>query len=120
VTTRIDQVVALAAELGAARAEVVRLEAELAALLGGGATKRVPREKPVGKVATAPAAAAAQPGSRVDPIRDEIVALAKQGLGRNEIAERLGLKGRAGVVKVGNHLYRARQAGTLPKAEASR
>jgi DNA-binding CsgD family transcriptional regulator len=110
-TTRIDQVVALAAELGAARAEVVRIEAELDALLGGGATKRVPREKPVGKVATA-----ASHGRPVSPARDQVLSLAKEGASPNAIAEKLGLTPSA----VAGHLFRARKAGTLPKAEASR
>src|SRR3954462_7409210 len=113
VTTRIDQVVALAAELGAARAEVVRLEAELAALLGGGG-ERPRKEKPVGKVATAPA-----PDGKVGrgERRQQIVALWKEGVtDSGEIAKRLGITRKV----AGIALWHARKDGDLPKAEKSR
>lgn len=50
----------------------------------------------------------------------EAEAMARDGLDAATIATRLGFKGRPGLVKVRNYLYRARQAGRLPKAEASR
>lgn len=119
--SRVDRAVGLVRALDAARTEVARLEAEVDEMLGGGSAEPEPS-----KPSPRPAPPAATNGHRSghgrkpDPIRDQIVALAKEGMGRNDIAEKLGLKGRAGQVQVGNHIYRARQAGALPKAGASR
>lgn len=55
-----------------------------------------------------------------DELRDKIVALAQDGQRPAAIASQLGLAGREGMMKISNFLYRARKAGTLPKAEASR
>jgi hypothetical protein len=140
---RLDQVLALAARLNDARAEVTRLEAELEALFEG----RAPAKARIDSRGTQPArpgrrsrkeagvaAAAAAPGEPpippavrgetgpghyprpTDERRDRIVALAKDGRSPTDIAAQLGVGPRI----VNMTLWRARKAGRLPKGGKSR
>lgn len=108
-TRVVDKVMDVATRLVEARAAVAQLEAELEALVGEGGAKPAKKEPERASKAAAPAANGRH-GRKPDPVRDRIVALAKKGLGRVEIAKELG----EDLVKVANHLYRARMAGDLP------
>jgi hypothetical protein len=121
---RIDRVVDLASRLAEARAEVARLEEELEGMLGGGKERAEPGEdKPVGS--PAPATNGKSNGNghghgrTPSPLRAQVVELAEDGLGPKEIASKLELQGRRGLIAVRNQLARARRAGQLPKAGAS-
>jgi hypothetical protein len=114
----IDQVVALASELGAARVEVARLEAELAALLGvdeAAAAAVVVQDRPLGKLVKALAATNRKvpKGER----RRQVVGLWRDGVTDTaEIAKRLGITRKV----AGIALWHARRDGDIPKAGASR
>lgn len=146
---RLERILELAPKLTAARAEVARLEAELDALMGTPATlgtatlgtaatlpllrfstgeaqqeEPAPATRPNGvqapkadrKELIAERAAKGTRGPAPDPMRAKVVALTKDGLLPNAIAEKLGVDRRM----VANQVYRARKAGELPKAKASR
>jgi hypothetical protein len=117
---RIDRVVDLASRLAEARAEVARLEEELEGMLGGGKERAEPGEdKPVGSPAPATNGKSNGHGRTPSPLRAQVVELAEDGLGPKEIASKLELQGRRGLIAVRNQLARARRAGQLPKAGAS-
>jgi hypothetical protein len=130
--TKRERLYALVEERAGLQRRLTDIDAEIDELFEGRGTTRPGRRPQRRKEATADAGSNAAGGSRPSPpatngsgrkpgpIREEIVKLAKEGMSRSDIAAKLGLKGRDGVTLVGNHLYRARQAGTLPKAEASR
>lgn len=113
---RIDRVVDLASRLADARDEVTRLEAELEKLLGGG-KERAEKEDPVAEPATN--GKSNGHGRAPTPVHAQVVELARGGLRASEIADKLGLEGRPGLVKVHQHMYRARMSGELPKVGAS-
>jgi hypothetical protein len=115
---RRDRVVEVASRLAEARAEVARLEEQLDGLLGGGKERADEGEgKPVGSPAPAPNGHATDKGGRKpSPLHAQVVELTREGLTPPEIASKLGLEGRSGLVKVHQNLYRARAAGELPKA----
>lgn len=111
---RKEKLLDLAVEIANARALVTELETQFDALLGGGSVeaevaKQEKKPRPTNGAGKGPSSRAPS------PLRDQVVALAREGLGRSEIAEKLGLKGRQGLVQVGNQIYRAKQAGQLPK-----
>lgn len=139
---RLERILELAPRLTAARAEVARLEAELDALMGGGALPTLPLSLPsteeakqeesapsprpngvqaVDRKALIAERAKGGPRGRSDQTaakatRTEIIQLTKQGIGPTDIEGRLGLSRAI----VAGHLFRARQAGQLPKAKANR
>lgn len=138
---RLERILELAPRLTAARAEVARLEAELDALMGGALPtlplfppsteeakqeESAPAPRPNGVQAVDRKALIAErakggPRGRSDQTaakatRTEIIQLTKQGIGPTDIEGRLGLSRAI----VAGHLFRARQAGQLPKAKAHR
>jgi hypothetical protein len=132
--TKRDRLLELATELVTARARVTELEAQIDELFGEGdgatrpgrrSTKR--KEAGSGDIAAGGAALppvtnghGGGPGRKPSEESLRIIALAKGGMAATQIAAELGWKGRTGVVKATNVIYRARKAGHLPKAGASR
>lgn len=113
---RIDKIVELAARLAESRAEVAKLEAELEAMLGPGADPPV-KHSPVGQAVPGRSSnGAGKAHSRKrSPLRDQVVALARDGNTSAEIAKKLGETGD----RVAKTLWAARKAGELPKVRAS-
>jgi hypothetical protein len=138
--TKRDRLLELATELVTARARVTELEAQIDELFGDdGATRpgRRPTRRKEARGGSDGAGGAALPpttngaSNGHGPGRGhyqrqfsaetvKVEALARDGMAPVEIAAKLGWKGRAGNLKVSNVIYRARRAGRLPKAEASR
>lgn len=113
--SRVDRVLVLASRVTELRAQLEKAEAELDGLLGGGGVRASAEPTPP----TERPAAQGQRGGRHAPERDQILALSRDGLKPEAIAERLGWSGREGRIRVSNIIYRARQAGDLaPKAKA--
>jgi DNA-binding NarL/FixJ family response regulator len=115
--SRVDLVIELALDIAQKRDELVVLELRLEGLVGGGEPGKT---EPV-KVAAATATPNGDgngkgPGRyprKSDPVRDEIVELAKEGLPPSRIATKLGVDLKA----VSNYVFRARKAGQIPKVE---
>jgi hypothetical protein len=139
VTARRDRLLELATELVTARARVTELEAQIDDLFDDGATRpgrRSTRRREERGGSDGAGGAALPPttnghGNGHGPGRGnyqrqfsaetvKVEALARDGMAPVEIAAKLGWKGRPGNLKVSNVIYRARRAGRLPKAGASR
>jgi hypothetical protein len=117
-TARRDRLLELATELVTARARVTELEAQIDELFGDGATRpgrRSTRRKEE-RGGSDGAGGAALPPVTNGTRQERIVALAKAGHDSGEIAEELGVPRKI----IGMALWRARKAGDLPKAGASR
>jgi hypothetical protein len=104
---KLDRVVELVGRLAAARAEVLQLEAELEALVGGG-EQAEPAAKP-----TPPRNGHTNGKVKRGERQAQIIALAKEGVTDTAvIAHRLGINRKV----AGIALWHARKAGLLPKA----
>lgn len=130
--TKRERLFALVAERAQLETRIKDVDAEIDELFGEGttrpgrrpqrrkeATTTQPREPGAGGEPPIPPATNGS-GRPVSEESLRVIALAKGGMTATQVAAELGWKGRAGMVKATNVIYRARKAGTLPKAEASR